>query len=69
MREKQSILSRSEVSLCMIPNQWIEVQTSSVDRYSVPPWFAEVVILSQQLAKKKPLEAFAQQARLVRGLL
>jgi hypothetical protein len=53
----------------MIPNQWIEVQTSSVDRYSVPPWFAEVVILSQQLAKKKPLEAFAQQARLVRGLL
>jgi hypothetical protein len=67
MREKQNILSRSEVSLGMIPNQCIEVQTSPVDRFSVPPWFAEVVILTQHLAKKNFLEAFAQQVRLVRG--
>ena len=51
----------------MIPNPCIEVQTSLVDRYSVPPWFAEVVILTQHLATKKLLEAIAQQVRLVRG--
>jgi hypothetical protein len=67
MREKQTILSRCEVSLGMIPNQCIEVQTSPVDRFSVPPWFAEVVILTQHLATTKLLEAFAQQIRLVRG--
>ena len=51
----------------MIPKQCIEVQTSPVDRFSVPPWFAEVVILTQHLATNKLLEAFAQQVRLVRG--
>ena len=67
MREKQTILLRSEVSLGMIPNECIEVQTSPVDRFSVSPWFAEVVILTQHLATKKLLEAFAQQIHLVRG--
>jgi hypothetical protein len=33
----------------MIPNQCIEVQTSPVARFSVPSWFAEVVILTQHL--------------------
>src|SRR5947207_8708249 len=51
----------------MIPNQCIEVQTSPVDRFSVPPWFAEVVILTQHLATQKLLEAFADQIRLGRG--
>jgi hypothetical protein len=51
----------------MIPNQRIEVQTSPVDRFSVPAWFAEVVILTQHLATKKLLEAFAHSVRLVRG--
>ena len=51
----------------MIPNPCIEVQTSPGDRFSVPPWFAEVVILTQHLATKKLLEAFAHQVRLVRG--
>jgi hypothetical protein len=67
MRENQNILSRSEVSLGMIPNQCIEVQTSLVDRFSVPAWFAEVVILTKHLSKKNLLEALAQQVRLVRG--
>src|SRR5689334_22661702 len=40
MRRKQKLLSRSEVSLGMIPRQCIEVQTSAVERPSVPPWFA-----------------------------
>ncbi|WP_165423112.1 hypothetical protein [Ktedonosporobacter rubrisoli] len=30
----------------MIPKPCIEVQTSPVERPSVPPWFAEAVILS-----------------------
>jgi hypothetical protein len=51
----------------MIPNQSIEVQTSPVDRPSVPAWFAEVVILSQHLTTKGLLEAFSHQVRLVRG--
>jgi hypothetical protein len=51
----------------MIPNPSIEVQTSPVDRPSVPAWFAEVVILSQHLATKGVLEAFAHHVRLARG--
>ncbi len=51
----------------MIPSPCIEVQTSPLDRPSVPPWFAEVVIIARYLATKGLLEAFAQQVRLVRG--
>jgi hypothetical protein len=51
----------------MIPDPCIEVQTSPLDRLSVPPWFAEVVIMTQHLARKGLLEAFAHQVRLVRG--
>src|SRR6266571_657398 len=51
----------------MIPNPCIEVHTSPLDRPSVPPWFAEVVIMARYLAAKGLLEAFAQQVRLVRG--
>ncbi len=51
----------------MIPNGCIEVQTSPVDRPSVPTWFAEVVMIARHLASKGLLEAFAQQVRLVRG--
>src|SRR5215469_2279625 len=67
MRRKHILLSRSEVSLGMIPRQCVEVQTSPLERSSVPPWFAEVVILSQHLATKGLLEAFTHQIRLVRG--
>ncbi len=51
----------------MIPNPCIEIQTSPVDRFSVPEWFAEVVIVAQHLAMNELLEAFAHQVRLVRG--
>jgi hypothetical protein len=51
----------------MIPNPCIEVHTSPVDRFSVPGWFAEVVILVQHLATNGLLDAFAHQIRLVRG--
>lgn len=51
----------------MIPNQHIEVQTSPVDYFSVPCWFTEVVILTQHLAIQELFEAFAHNARLVRG--
>ena len=44
----------------MIPNECIEVQTSPVDRPSVPAWFAEVVMIARHLASKGLLEAFAQ---------
>jgi hypothetical protein len=51
----------------MIPDPCIEVQTSPGDRPSVPPWFAEVVIMIEHLATKGLREAFAHQVRLVRG--
>jgi hypothetical protein len=51
----------------MIASPCIEVQTSPLDRPSVPPWFAEVVIIARYLATKGLLEAFAHQVRLVRG--
>jgi hypothetical protein len=51
----------------MIPNPCREVQTSPVDRPSVPGWFAEVVIMARHLATKGLLDAFAHQVRLVRG--
>src|SRR5947207_11794226 len=51
----------------MIPNPCIEVQTSPEARPSVPPWFAEVVILARHLTTHDLLDVFAQQIRLVRG--
>jgi hypothetical protein len=51
----------------MIPDSCIEVHTSPVERPSVPPWFAEVVILAGYLAKKELLDAFSHQVCLVRG--
>jgi hypothetical protein len=51
----------------MIPNPCVEVQTSSLDRPSVPAWFAEVVIMAHHLRTKGRMSAFAQQVRLVRG--
>jgi hypothetical protein len=51
----------------MIPNGCIEIQTSSLDRASVPSWFAEVVMIAHHLATQGLLEAFTQQVRLVRG--
>ena len=72
-REKRSLLRGTsstlmkEVSVHMISNRCIEVHTSPVERPSVPPWFAEVVIVVQHLAAKGLLDAFAHQMRLVRG--
>lgn len=51
----------------MIANPCIEVQTSPVDRPSVPAWFAEVVIIARYLEAKGLFDAFAHQVRLVRG--
>jgi hypothetical protein len=65
--EKATKHAHEEVALGMIPNSSIEVQTSPVDRPSVPAWFAEVVILSQHPTMKGLLETFAHQVQLVRG--
>ena len=44
----------------MIPNPCIEVQTYPEARPSVPPWFAEVVIIAYHLTTHDLLDAFAQ---------
>ncbi len=51
----------------MVPDQCIEVQTSPEGRFSVPPWFAEVVLLAQYLRTNGLFQSFDQQVRLVRG--
>src|SRR5712692_9737310 len=51
----------------MIANQCIEIQTSPLDRPSVPTWFAEVVIMVRHLRTTGQLDAFAHRIRLVRG--
>lgn len=60
-------ISQKEVSLHMVSNPCIEVQTSPEDRPSVPEWFAEVVIMARHLTTTGLLDAFAHQVRLVRG--
>jgi hypothetical protein len=60
MRRKQNLLSRSEVSRPMIPNGCIEIQTSPLDRASVPSRFAEVVMIAHHLASQGLLEAFTR---------
>jgi hypothetical protein len=50
----------------MISNPGIEVQTTSETRFSVPAWFAEVVIMAGYLEQKGLVEAFAHQVPLVR---
>src|SRR6266699_5001093 len=65
--ERTVSFSQKEVSLRMISNPGIEVQTTSENRFSVPAWFAEVVIIAGYLEKMGLVEAFAQQVRLVRG--
>jgi hypothetical protein len=51
----------------MIPDSCIEIQTTLLDRPSVPAWFAEVVIVARHLAKRGLLDLFAHQVRLIRG--
>ncbi len=51
----------------MISNPCIDIQTTSEDRSSVPPWFAELVIIVGHLATQGLLDAFAHQVRLLRG--
>jgi len=65
--ERTVSFSQKEVSVRMISNPGIEVQTTAENRFSVPAWFAEVVIIAGYLEKKGQISAFAQQVRLVRG--
>jgi len=44
----------------MISNPCIEVQTTSENRFSVPAWFAEVVIMAHYLEKQGRISAFAR---------
>ena len=45
----------------------IAIHTSSQDRPSIPPWFAEVVVLAQHFTQRGLLDAIGQQVRLARG--
>ena len=58
--ERNVSFSQKEVSVRMISNPGIEVQTTPSDRPSVPAWFAEVVIIARHLRTKGQLDAFAR---------
>ncbi len=51
----------------MIPNPCLEVQTSAVDRPSIPAWLAEVTLLAQHLTNRGVLAAISDQVHLARG--
>jgi hypothetical protein len=65
--ERNVSFSQNGVSVRMISNPCIEVQTTSENRFSVPVWFAEVVIIAGYLEQQGRISAFAHQLRLVRG--
>ena len=50
-----------------IAHPCLEVHTSEQAQPSVPPWFAEVLIIAEHLRVHGLLEALATQVRLVRG--
>src|SRR5512135_1613612 len=56
-----------QVALMMIDTACIALQASAQERPSVPPWFAEVVLIAHYLTQQGVLEALAHQVRLVRG--
>jgi hypothetical protein len=58
--ERNVSFSQKEVSVPMISNPCIEVQTTSENRFSVPAWFAEVVIITGYMEKKGQISAFAR---------
>ncbi len=45
----------------------VDVHTSPRDMPSVPPWFAEVVVLARHFTQRGLLDALCQQVRLARG--
>ncbi len=50
-----------------IPHPCLDVQTSASPHLSVPPWFAETVLIAGYLREQGILDALNQQVRLVRG--
>ena len=50
-----------------IPQPCLEVQTSEQTQPSVPPWFAETVLLVEYLRTHGLLDALTRQVHLVRG--
>ena len=72
-REKRHLMRKNVIffqkgaSPAMRVNECIEVQTSPEARFSIPPWFAEVVIVAQYLATQGLFDVLGQQVRFVRG--
>jgi hypothetical protein len=50
-----------------IPHPCLEVQASEQPQPSVPPWFAETVLLVEYLRTHGLLDALTHQVHLVRG--
>jgi hypothetical protein len=50
-----------------IPHPCLEVQASEQSQPSVPPWFAETVLLVEYLRTHGLLDALTHQVHLVRG--
>ncbi len=53
--------------MCTIAHPCLDVQTSEQPQPSVPPWFAETVLIAGYLRAHGLLAALTQQVRLVRG--
>ena len=53
--------------MCSAPTPSIAITTSSAEVPSIPPWFAEVVLLARYFTQQGHLDAISQRVRLARG--
>src|SRR5438034_1405590 len=53
--------------MAIVPASLVDVHTSPDDVPSVPPWFAELILLARHLTQRGILDAIAHQVRLGRG--
>ena len=65
--EEASTLPSQELHMTTVTAPLVDIQTCPQDVPSVPPWFAELILLSHHLTQRGVLDAIAQQVRLGRG--
>jgi hypothetical protein len=50
-----------------VPHPCVEIHTTPAPQPSIPPWFAEVVLIAGHLRRQSLLDALSTQVHLVRG--
>lgn len=56
-----------EVVIGAVPHPCVDLHTTPAPQPSIPPWFAEIVLIADYLRRHGLLDALSAQIRLVRG--